>query len=153
MTNIETAIKTAIDGMTTTGGYNYNWNGVPQPDAGLASFPNVTDIMIEGEREMGTGESQVYSNEVDILIPVQGVLSSAADNPNYSINAEHNKASDDLKKLFGTNYHITNTVDRIMWQSNEREVKLNGDVFMPGVLLTRWKLYYRQDRINIEQYG
>jgi hypothetical protein len=155
LTSIETAMKTAIDAMTTTGGYNYNWNNVHQPDIALATFPNSV-IMIESERcvdESDGASGQLYTNEADFIIIVRGQITSVTDIPNYSVNSEHNKALDDLKKLFGTNFHITNTCDRIMYKSSEREIKNNGDVFIPGELLTKWTVYYRQDRLSPEITG
>jgi len=112
--------------------------------------------MVEAERcvdESDGAAAQLYTNEVDFLIIVRSQLASVVDIPNYSVNADHNKALDDLKKLFGTNYHITNTCDRIMYKSSEREIKKNGDIFVPGDMLTRWVVYYRQDRQSPEITG
>jgi len=155
LSNIEAAMKTAIDGMTVAGGYNYAWNNVHQPDLAFATYPNSV-IMVEAERcvdESDGAAAQLYTNEVDFLIIVRSQLSGVVDIPNYSVNADHNKALDDLKKLFGTNYHITNTCDRIMYKSSEREIKKNGDIFVPGDMLTRWVVYYRQDRQSPEITG
>lgn len=155
LTSIEAAMKSAIGAMSATDGYNYNWIDVHQPDIALATFPNSV-IMIEAERcvdESDGASGQLYTNEVDFLIIVRGKITTTTSIPNYSVNAEHNKAIDDLKKLFGTNYHITNTCDRIMYKSSEREIKKNGDVFIPGELLTRWTVYYRQDRLSPEVTG
>jgi len=155
ITNIETAMKTAIDAMTVVGGYNYNWNSPHQPDLALASFPCCV-ILIESERcvdDQNGSDERVYTNEIDFLLIVTGQLSSTTDIPNYSINAEHNKSLDDLKKVFGTNYHITNTCDKIMYLGMEREIKKNGDIYVPGEMATRWKVYYRQDRLTPETTG
>lgn len=155
LTSIESAMKSAIDGMTVAGGYNYAWNNVHQPDLALATFPNCI-IMIEAERcvdESDGAACQLYTQECDFLIVVRGQLSTVTDIPNYSVNAEHNKALDDLKKLFGTNYHITNNCDKIMYKGMEREIKKNGDIYVPGEMVTRWTVYYRQDRQSPEITG
>lgn len=155
LTNIEDAVSAAIGGMTSAVGYNYDWNTVNEPDQALCSYPNAV-VIVESERcvdDDNGADQQVYTNECDLIITVRGENSAVQYNPNRSINAVHNAALDDLKKLFGNNHHISETCDRIMYRGMEREYKRNGDIMVPGEMRTRWTVYYRQDRLSPTQAG
>ena len=152
LTDIEEAMKLAILGMTTGDGYNYNWHTVNEDDLALCTFP-CAEIGITEERNVDDPEGawfQSYNNEVEFEIVVHGKLDSEEKNPNYAMRKVLNKALDDLKQLFGINYHITNTCDRIMYAGMTREIKMSGDVHVPGLMSTTWNVRYTQDRLSPE---
>lgn len=152
LTDIEAAMKSLIQNMAVSGDYNYNWGTVNEDDMALCVFP-CAEIILTEDTSLDDPEGawyQAYNNEATFNIVIRGKLDSVEKNPNYSINTVHNKALDDLKKLFGTVYHLSDTCDRIMYVSMNREIKKNGDVFMPGEMTTVWNVRYTQDRLSPE---
>lgn len=155
----ESIAQSLIEGMTTGGGYNFNWGTVNNPDLAQVIFPTAW-IFIEAERNIdvidGAG-AQSYRNEVDVRIEVMGEIATETAIPNWSINSIHNKALDDLKKLFGitANIHVGNSIDVMMYQGMTREDPLptSGDRFHPGKMITTWLARYYQSRTDPETHA
>ena len=153
----------AIEGMTKVGGYNYDWGSVNQPDMAKRTYPSALILLgdpdgaetaVENLDEVGSGAGQqLYHQRALFTIIVQGEITSETTNPNYSINPVHVKALDDLLELFGTNFAIGDTCDKIMFRTMRRNLKRTGDIFKPGEMPTAWDVYYQQDRTNPEQIG
>lgn len=149
ITLIEQGMANAIADMEE-GPYNFNWTaqGVNQPDMAKASFPTA-EIMLQSEDNLDEPDgpwADGYLQEATYVIRVRARLSEETDVPTWEINAELNKALDDLKKLFGTNYSVSGYCDLIMYTGMERIDEPGGDIFMPKAMLTRWRVRYSQDR-------
>jgi hypothetical protein len=154
LTLIEQGMADAIADMEQ-GEYNFTWNaqGVNQPDMAKVTFPTA-EIFLESEDNLDDPDgpwSNAYMQEATYVIRVRARLDSETDVPTWEINAELNKALDDLKKLFGTNYSVSGYCDTIMYRGFERINEMSGDVFIPKRMETRWRVQYSQDRKNPEQ--
>jgi len=149
--NIEVAIETLINGMTIAGGFNFDWGKSNQMDlARVDKFPAAV-ILVSGEENddpEGASHSQAYSNRLTFQITVRNKLTAVDTDPNFRIDTEHNKSLVDLKELFGRNPHLSDTANSILYQGMIRETKLNGDVFIPGNMITTWMVRYSQDRFD-----
>lgn len=153
LTNIEAGMVTLIEGMTTAGGYNYDWSTVNNSDMALQSYP-AAEIFIDPEEtcldDFNGSHANAYYNEVEFKIITRTNLSAVDSTPTFKINEEFNKMLDDLKKLFGTNQTVGSTACIIMYRGSRRINKTNGDIFVPGDLETDWVVRYGQDRTSPE---
>lgn len=155
LTRIEEAMESLIKTMRYPE-YNYNWYTVNQPDLAKVTFPCATIKLDPQERnldETNAAHAGCYYNEDLFIITVTGKLDTETDLPTFEINKIHNKALDDLKKIFGINNSIDDTADVILYRSAIRNIKRNGDIFVPGELITNWIVRYTQDRHNPTQIG
>jgi len=150
LSNIEAAMKTLIDGMTVAGGYNKTWGDSNEDDlAKKDAYPNAEIRLIDEENqdEIDGGFSSAYANRATFEVTVHDKLTSVYDNPEYQINVELNKCLDDLKKLFGINYHVSDTVNMIYYRGMVRdEPEKAGDIVVPRKMVTTWMVTYSQGR-------
>jgi len=132
------------------GTYNYRWSTVNEQDMAKTTFPQALiyqDVENNLDERSGTWGG-AYFNEVLFRIEVRPELDKEYSNPVFQINREFNKALDDLKQLFGRNWNLVGASDTIMYTGSERVYELNGDIFVPGKLITRWLVKYEQDRVE-----
>ena len=59
---------------------------------------------------------------------------------------EANKNFPNLKKLFGTNYHVSDSCDLIMYTGCQRVADARNDIFRPSHMDVRFTVRYTQDR-------
>jgi hypothetical protein len=149
LTKIENNIKSIIEAIRSVDGYHFDWEICNQEDLAKVTFPAAM-VYLEPEEENldertgGCGGS--YLNKVTFRIHVVGKLADESSNPNFDMNAVLSKALDDLKKIFGINYHINDNADAFMYRRSVRIRKLNGDIFVPVELDTFWDCTYMQLR-------
>ena len=130
LTNIETQIAVLIDGMTVVGGFNFDWGISNEDDLAIKNkYPNAEIFVVaeEGDDEDEMNHAEAYGITATVEIHVTSKLTSADKNPKFTINAKHNLALDDLKKLFGGNQHLNNTANVILYRSMDRDPKPGGD--------------------------
>lgn len=154
LTQAEENMAILVEGMTIADGYNYDWGTVNQPDLAKCTFPCAVIEMDPEETNLDepTGvHAGAYLNEVAIKIRAVGKLDTEHTNPVFENNKTLNKALDDLKKVFGTNYSLNGTVDTIMYRRSLRITKQAGDIFIPSELESHWIVRYTQDRQNVTQ--
>jgi len=152
LSRIEAAMLALIEGMTIAGGYYYDWGDCNERDMAIKdAYPNAEIYLSDEENDddINGDHSNAYENRATFEIRVHGKLSAIQDNPEFSINAEHNKALDDLKKLFGTNYTVSDTCNTILYRGSRREKANHGDVLVPTILITTWEISYAQDRQSV----
>lgn len=152
LTNIEAQMVTIIEAMTTVAGFQFTWGTANQPDKALQDAAMVAEIYLQNEDNLDEPDgvdSNSYLNAVFFEIKVQSTNTALAATPIFGVNAIHNKALDDLKKAFGTNYHLNNTANSIMYRNSTREVLPAGDLFTPGVMTSIWRVDYAQDREDV----
>ena len=157
LTDIESNMKSLIEGMTIAGGYHFDWGGANiEDEAQVTVFPSplvfLTDVRNLDDVDTGA-HAQSYHQLATFQIVARGQLSSESNTPNFAINRLHNQALDDLLKLFGNNYHINSTCDIIFFRSMSRDIQRTGDRFRPTIMLTNWDVYYQQDRVDPSQMG
>lgn len=150
---IELAMVSLIEGMRTTGGYNFSWQIANEEDISIEGFPraviNPTDSLADKETNMDTLSgigSLDYTNEVLFTILVIGELDTVSINPNFDIRSNLRKALDDLKMLFGVHYTANDTCDNILYMGSQIEIIKRNDVQRPGQLRVIFKSIYSQDR-------
>ena len=149
LSRIEAAMVTLIEAMTQAGGYYYDWGDCNERDmAQKDAYPNAEIYVLDEDNDddIDGDHANAYENRAMFEIHVHGKLSSVNDNPEFSINDLHNKALDDLKKLFGTNYTVSDTCNTILYRNSRREGGGAGDVHVPGKLISTWEVSYAQDR-------
>lgn len=152
LTDIESNMKSLIEGMTIAGGYNFDWGAANiEDEAQVVKFPSplvfLTDLRNQDDVDTGA-HAQSYRQLSVFQIVVRGQISSESNTPNFAINPFHNDALDDLLKLFGNNYSINSTCDVIFFRSMSRDIQRTGDRFRPTLLITNWDVYFQQDRTD-----
>lgn len=149
LTQIEDKIYDYIRGMKT-GPYHFSWGTVNERDLAKAAFPSALVYVDEEESldEPDGAWGSAYFNEVSFRIEVIARTEVEYENPVFDINRDLNKALDDLKKVFGTNWSLDLTGDIIMYRGSSREEIRNGDIFIPKKLITRWTVRYETSRTD-----
>jgi len=154
LTRIEHAMYDLIGGMRL-GTYNFDWGTVNQPDLAKVTFPSALVVLEEeiNMDEAGGAWSNGYLNQAIYIITVRAKLNEEKHIPIFEIDAELNKALDDLKKLFGSNYSVDGSCDRIMYRGMRRNLERTGDLFVPKSMETRWNVEYTQGRTTPTSFG
>lgn len=148
LTQIESNMYTLISELSPDD-YHFDWQSVNEWDVAKQNFPSALIYLIDEECQdfdrnaLGTRD---YYQECTFEIHVIAELTTETDNPVFEINAELNKALDDLKKCFGINWTINGTADTIMYAGSRRERRQTGDIMLPSKLITKWQVVYEQDR-------
>ena len=148
LSKIETKMAEQISGMSLGAGYYFEWGSVNEPDIAKQQFPSA-EIVVESELNLDEKEgawSQAYEQEASFLIKVRVTLDNETERPLYEVNTELNKALEDLKRLFGRNYTVSDSCETIMYRSMQRVTDKGNDIFRPAYLETRWLVRYTQDR-------
>ena len=148
LTSVEQGIQDAIEGMAQGDGFYFDWGACNQPDVALQTFPSA-EVTLESETcldDEGGVWADAYEIESVFVIRVRAALSNETERPAYEINVELNKALSDLKKCFGTNYHVSNNCDLIMYQGATRVPDKANDIFRPAYMDVRFKVRFTQDR-------
>lgn len=157
ITDIENKAKTLIEGMTTAGGYNFDWGTVNEFDMTLQTFPSAEIFITRIDNlDLSNGgiHSNAYENEAFFEIRVRNQLSTETNDPNRNINTEFNKALDDLLEVFGLHTAVQDAgAQYFMFNGMRREYENQGDRFIPGVMITTWRARYSQDRQDPTQPG
>ena len=150
LTLIEEGMATLIGGMTKGGGYYYDWGSVNELDKSKMVYP-AAQIEIVNEECMDSEDgawADTYLQTAYYQIRVWTRLVDETSAPYWDIDKELNMALDDLKKLFGTNYHVSGKCDLIMYKGMQRETIRTGDIFVPKSMLTQFRITYTQDRTD-----
>jgi len=151
---MEASMKTLIEGMTTTSGYNFNWTTVNNADYAQCDLDGGHCAYIELDPEEinidsdGGANANSYLNIDTFKITSFGRLSSESDNPVFDGNEDLNKQLDDLKELFGTYYNLNGEIGTIQYKRAVRIKEPAGDIFIPKKLESYWDVQYAQDRTS-----
>jgi hypothetical protein len=147
ITTITGEIATLIDGMTTAGGYNYNWSQLNEPDKALqTSWPSA--IVRYRKFSKADGIEGLYgmcNAEITITID-QKITPSASVKPEFTADAALDNCLSDLMKLFGTNsitgYFPLSKEAFLSFVSAEKINTQRNDTFFPTKLETVWNCYF-----------
>jgi hypothetical protein len=156
-TDIRKAIATQIEGMTTIGGYNYDWTSSAfNRDLALSTFPNFyLRIPTEESLDFDTGltNAQAYDNicQVDIIVHTKN--SDSAIDPQWTNEDELELAEEDLKKLFADSGQQGSPLGNVgassfMYMGYETEYFESNDIFVPQKRIFKFRLQYMQDRLD-----
>ena len=154
LTTIRQQMAILIGGMTTTGGYNYNWQSVNvldyslQPTPGTQPFPRSEIYCFEENQDSKGGrDTQAYSNVAKFTIRVACELPQQTTNPLFDIDPYLDLAVDDLKMLFGVNNSVNNSCDEIIYTGFKKpDVSKSGDQMVPKTMDVNFDVSYSQDR-------
>ena len=144
ISEIRTALTSAIKSMTIANGYNYDWTTVNPPGSDwnrvAADKHPIADFWFEKEEsEDGTSNTLTITNDLTVLIDVvpKRVGIEAAD---------VDKCIDDIKRLAGNDYNLSGACFLWWYQGYER---FNDQTHYPeyGARI-RTIIRYRQDRKN-----
>jgi len=158
LSKIENNIKTLIEGMTVSDGYNYNWGTVNIIDeVKQDSYPTALVKLhdIESIDDIGGGNGNSYAMRARFEIIIKAKLTDETTTPLYDIHDAQYKAYDDLLKLFGNNPSLcVDSVPACHYVNPDsvesREEHETGDIFRPSDFITRWYIYYEQLRTDPE---
>lgn len=154
LTRIEEAMASRIAALRKSDGYYLNWGTVNEPDVAKQKFPSA-EIVLDYEEcldETDTAWSGAYNQEAHYVIRIRAQLDNEEVIPFYEINKELNKALEDLKKLFGNHYTVSDACETIVYQGAQRIVDRGNDIFRPAYLDTKWLVKYTQVRIDPSRY-
>lgn len=151
LTTIRDRMQTLIKGMRTTGGYNYSWAGVNDPDRVKNEFPYALIYLTEIDSldDVDQFDAQSYRQRAFFDIVVEGDIGVDTEVPLWEINDVYNKLLDDLLALFGENYHLSDTAGGLIrFQGMVYDDNADGDIFTPKTMRSRWTVDYAQDRLT-----
>lgn len=154
LTKIEEGMANYISQISKSEGYYNNWGSVNEPDVAKQDFPSA-EIVLEAEDcidETDSAWSQAYNQEALFIIRIRACNENEEEIPVYQINKILNKALDDLKRLFGNHYVVSDSCEMIMYKGSLRITDGSNDIFRPAYLDTRWLVKYTQDRKNPSNY-
>lgn len=154
---IESNMKTLIESMTVTGGYNYDWGTINHIDeVKQDNYPTAIvrlDSMDNLDATDGSGYAGAYKQNATYEITVKAKNATEQTEPLNDLHKYQYRAFEDLLKLFGTNYCLyvggTPACHYIKFESVEgREVSETGDIFRGSDLVTKWQVFFEQSRKN-----
>ena len=145
LTDIATEIARVIKSITTTAGYEVTFGSVNEADEALIKYPSC-EITYTTEQPDTSEVNNLYGYAItEFQIKVRSKLNTVETAPIWAIDAEYDKAIGALKKIFGGDNGALaleyNPV--IMYAGFEKENYKNGDVFVPGAVITRWMVKYQ----------
>lgn len=154
LTKIETEMAERIAALRQADGYFLDWGTVNEPDVAKQSFPSA-EIMLDYEAcidDTDTAWSDGYNQEAHYIIRVRGALANEENTPYYEINKVLNMAVEDLKRLFGINYTVSDSCETIYYQGAQRVSDRSNDIFRPAYVETQWLVKYTQTRKDPSRY-
>lgn len=158
ITAIETEMKTLIEGMSISGGYELDWAPINYEDRALEDHATY-DVFctVNWLREVNQDEPeglhfQAYHNIAEYSIEVRCPLTTESTNPLFDARPMLQLALSDLKKLFGTYPSLNaNHAFKTMYRSAEilDRGQIAGDRFTPYYLSVVFHSWYFQDRQDV----
>jgi len=147
ITTIAGEIAAMIDAMATTGGYNYNWSNVNEPDAAQKkTFPSAV-VRYKGESAAeGTSPTLYGFQNAEFSIEVeQKIAPSVTFKPEFTSDDALDKCLADLRKCFAQNlsgYLPLSKEAVITFVSSEKVENTRGNTYRPVKLVTKWNVFY-----------
>jgi hypothetical protein len=150
LTEIEHAMSDYISEMSVGTGYNFDWGSVNEPDVARQTFPSAEiAIVSETNRDDTDGVwSQGYEQEVVFALRIRVSIDNEEMTPAYAVNADLNKALDDIKRLFGNHYTMSDYCETLMYMGMVRVTDARNDIFRPSYMDVQIRCRYTQDRKN-----
>lgn len=145
-TTIAGEIATIIGGLTTTGGYIYNWGTINRADRALVtSFPSAV-IRYNTEEAVG-GIAGLYGMQnCEVVISVDyRITPTLTVQPEMTADAALDNALADLLRAFSLNntgYLPISKEAVLTFKSSEKVRDARGNTYHPTSLVTKWNLYY-----------
>lgn len=155
LTKIEEGIASYILSIARSTVYYFDWRCVNERDIANQTFPSA-EIFIEDE-ECQDLEDGVwaggYNQHVNVTIRVRVETDVEESNPSYDVDKELNKALDDLKRMFGNQYTVSDSCDTMMYRGMSRVVDGANNILRAKYMDTRWLVKYTQDRKDPTNYS
>jgi len=145
-TTIAGEIATLIGGMTTAGGYNYNWGTINQADrARVSTFPSAvirynTETAVDGI----AGLYGMQNAEVTISVDYR-ITPTLTVQPEMTADSALDNCLADLSRLFSANntgYLPLSKEAVLSFKSSEKVADKRGNTYHPTQLVTKWELFY-----------
>ena len=155
LTNIEDTIASYILSISRSSVYYFDWRCINVNDISKQTFPSA-EIYIEDEdcQDLEDGVAAgAYNQHLNITIRVRVETDVEESNPAYDVNKELNKALDDLKRMFGNNYNVSDRCATIMYRGMSRVVDGANNILRAKYMDTRWLVKYTQDRKDPTNYS
>jgi len=155
LTRIEQAVADNIKSMTVATGYYYDWGSVNERDVRNQTYPSA-EIAISGEEcqdETDGAWNGVYNQHATMIIRVRVSLDQEEEAPFYEINNRMNRALDDLKRLMGIKYTMSDACETLMYRGMVRIPERSNDILRPSYMDTSWLIQYIQVRTDPSKYN
>lgn len=147
---IADALATAIDAMTTVGGYSSNWNSVNIDDATQTdAYPQALIDIVEETANAQDIHAGAYSNTATATITVRDANTTKQAYPQRAIRTKLYADLDDLKKCFGSDPFLDSAgITMCEYQGMTIAPTLKGDAHTSAEMVVTFLLTYSQDRTN-----
>lgn len=145
LSEIAAELKTQLETITTTAGYEITMGSVNEPDEARVVYP-MAEITYIAESPDASKINNVYGfADAEFRIRIRSKLLTVENSPVWAVDAEHDKVVAAMRKCFGINNGALalsyNPV--ISYSGWEKEVHPSGDIFVPGAVITRWNVRYQ----------
>lgn len=149
ITTIAGEIKSIIDALTTTGGYNYNWSTFNETDRALiTTFPLAIIRYKSDAAADGIAGYYGFSN-AEFEITVENTITpSATVKPEFTADEVLDKALSDLMTAFTQNtlgYFPVSGQSFLSYKSSEKVTNTRGNTYRPVKLITKWNCFYHSN--------
>jgi len=141
-TDIADALRTAIDGMTTAGGYNYDYDNVDEYRPASKTYPNVQMIFpVEEARDPDENVVNSYSTDVTIAFKVTVDDTDTVDDGIDNV-------IEDFKRLLEAEHGTLCTNGLLIgdYVNSDREYTHVRE--RPGIVIITFNFFYRVQRTD-----
>lgn len=148
LTDIITELKTQIDGMTTAGGYNYNYDNVDERRPGSKTYPNPL-VEYPGEeardRNANTIDSYAVDRPIFFIVTVSNLDKDS--NP-VAVDTALDDVLEDFKRLLEAIHATLQTKGLVVEDLLEANREYTHVRKRPGVITIQFNFFYRVRRSN-----
>jgi hypothetical protein len=119
---------------------------INESDMALMSYPSADITYVRGDIVGDDSLAQFGFEDVEIRIKLRVELNEAESNPQHEIDAAMDTVLDSVKTVLLANeggFKLSNRTSYIAYRGFEKEMSKSGDVFVPGILITKWNLRYQ----------
>ena len=146
ITTVAAEIATLIGGMTTAGGYHYNWGTINEHDAAHSRTYPCALIRYKTEGAVGGISGLCGMQNAEFTISVDYKINPTLTvQPEITADASLDSALADLLRLFGlysVGYLPLSGEAFLSFKSSEKTSITTGNTYRPVQLVTKWNLYY-----------
>ena len=139
--DITSAIDTAIDGMTTGGGYNFNYDNVNEYRQQSKTYPNVKSVYDETEYE--DPDDQMVDSYTGYI---RGTFTVEVDDSVSPVDKALAQVLQDFKRLLEAQHANLQTKGQIVGDLLSDENFYTNIRKRPGRIVMEWRLMYRVKR-------
>lgn len=141
--DLVTALETAVDGMTTAGGYNYDYDNVNEQKPANKTYPNV--ILHVGTEEARDPEGEVinaYSLDAPVMFEVM------VDTTVSSVREALQQVIEDFQRLFEDQDNTLRCLGLTIGDYGGSQKEYTHVRARPGKVTIQYEIFYRLKRTD-----